>query len=215
MKKKTNPNPKKVTERCRWHSVVTYVEEKTLYEALRGDCDIDQFAMIYHDKDVLEDGSPKKPHCHVVMRFEQPQSCEAVRKRFQFFDVEARPISFLDQVVRNKVKALRYLCHLDDLDKTQYSPDLVRAYRLNYERYSEMEHCEGSHSLVNAVHEMADGVSVLELVDRYGLDFIKNYRNIEAIVNRIHGERQIVHNKEFLPALEEVLCVSRETGELL
>lgn len=92
-----------------------------------------------HDRDLLSDGSGeyKKPHYHVVLVYNSLKSYRQVMADFDFFggvypssekgfEYECR--------VRHLPAMLRYLCHLDDLSKAQYSPkDVVTFGGLVYE----------------------------------------------------------------------------------
>lgn len=74
-----------------------------------------------HDKDINPSGEPKKPHYHVLLMFEGPKD----------FETQVKPIfDEIGGVGREMVNSsrgyARYLCHLDNPEKTQYSPSDVR-----------------------------------------------------------------------------------------
>lgn len=72
-----------------------------------------------HDRDVLADGSQKKSHWHVMLYFDGKKSREqidAIREKALGEDFNKG----LEEVVTPGAYA-RYLCHLDDTDKAQYS----------------------------------------------------------------------------------------------
>lgn len=74
-----------------------------------------------HDKDTNPSGEPKKPHYHVLVIFEGPKD----------FETQVKPIfAEIGGVGRETVNSLRgyarYLCHLDNPEKAQYSPSDVR-----------------------------------------------------------------------------------------
>lgn len=76
--------------------------------------------MITHDKDVSEDGTLKKDHTHVVIRFENQVWSSALCKR------TGLPHRYkLIENTLNFRKSVRYLVHYDDEDKFQYSLDDV------------------------------------------------------------------------------------------
>ena len=74
-----------------------------------------------HDRDENATGEPKKPHYHVVVMFDGKKSEEQVRELFKSFG----------GVGLESVKSIRgyarYLCHLDNPEKAQYSPEDVRS----------------------------------------------------------------------------------------
>lgn len=73
-----------------------------------------------HDSDLNPDGTPKKPHHHVLVMFESVKT-------------NAQAIEFFEQIGGVGLEVLgslrgyaRYLCHLDNPEKHQYSPDAVQ-----------------------------------------------------------------------------------------
>lgn len=78
----------------------------------------DEFAYITHDADVDAEGKPKKVHVHWLGRLQNPTTIGGVslRTTLPAHDIEAG----------KSFKALvRYLVHLDDPDKAQYSPSAI------------------------------------------------------------------------------------------
>lgn len=78
------------------------------------------FVSPLHDKDVNPDGQPKKAHYHVLLMFDSPQN----------YETQVKPIfAELGAVGRENVISARgyarYLCHLDNPEKTQYSASEV------------------------------------------------------------------------------------------
>ena len=79
------------------------------------------FISPYHDKDFSANGAPKKPHYHLMFMFEGKKSEEQVQEMFNSFNA-------VGCFKINSIRAYaRYLCHLDDADKAQYSPEDVTA----------------------------------------------------------------------------------------
>ena len=74
-----------------------------------------------HDKDFNATGEPKKPHYHVVVMFVGKKSEEQVRELFKTLGgVGLEPVKSIRGYAR-------YLCHLGNPEKAQYSPDDVRS----------------------------------------------------------------------------------------
>lgn len=74
-----------------------------------------------HDRDTNPSGEPKKPHYHVLLMFDGVKD----------FETQVKPIfDAIGGVGREAVNSMRgyarYLCHLDNPEKAQYSPDAVR-----------------------------------------------------------------------------------------
>ena len=74
-----------------------------------------------HDKDVNADGEPKKPHWHVLLMYSGKKS------RKQIDELAERLHAPHPQPVSDKRGYARYLCHIDNPEKHQYSTDDVVA----------------------------------------------------------------------------------------
>lgn len=74
-----------------------------------------------HDKDINPTGEEKKPHFHVLMMFEGKKSVDQVTEIFTTFNGVGC------EVVNSVRGYARYLCHLDNPEKAQYSADGVES----------------------------------------------------------------------------------------
>ena len=74
------------------------------------------YLAILHDKDVNEDGIPKAPHWHCVVKFRQPRWLSALSDELT---VEAN----LFEDCRNLDGYARYMLHMDHPEKAQYEYD--------------------------------------------------------------------------------------------
>lgn len=102
-------------ERARIWAAIFYDESlPNNWEKILGDMHL-QYAMSpWHDKDLDDDGKPKKKHRHVIFRFSGSKSFSQVKA---ITDELNQPIP---QVCKNHVGAVRYFFHLDDPEKAQY-----------------------------------------------------------------------------------------------
>ena len=73
-----------------------------------------------HDQDVNPTGEPKKPHHHVILLFDSVKTTEQAQEVFDAIGGVGC------EVVKSLRAYTRYLCHLDNPDKVQYSMDDVR-----------------------------------------------------------------------------------------
>lgn len=81
-----------------------------------------------HDLDVDEDGVLKKPHYHLLVWF------KGSRRKSQFEKLRVALSGVGVEKIGDPLGYSRYLCHLDDLDKAQYSPSEVISFGgLNYQ----------------------------------------------------------------------------------
>lgn len=79
------------------------------------DLHIPCFVSPLHDKDVKEDGSPKKPHRHVQFMFDGVKTVDQVQKIISNFNGVGC------EVLESVRGYARYLCHLDNPEKAKYS----------------------------------------------------------------------------------------------
>jgi len=68
-----------------------------------------------HDKDLNADGQPKKPHIHILLLFGGVKSYE------QVVDITERLNQPIPQRCHNAKALVRYMAHLDNPEKAQYS----------------------------------------------------------------------------------------------
>lgn len=84
------------------------------------ECFVPCFISPLHDKDVNPTGEPKKEHYHVLIMFDGVKTVEQAKTIFdQIGGVGCETV--------NSIRGYaRYLCHLDNPEKHQYSQELVR-----------------------------------------------------------------------------------------
>ncbi len=85
-------------------------------DKIRGMC-IPAFISPLHDKDINADGTPKKPHHHVMLMFQGKKSFEQIVDIISYFNCP------IPQAVNDARGMARYFCHLDNPEKYQYNPD--------------------------------------------------------------------------------------------
>lgn len=86
---------------------------------LLDDLHIQAFVSPLHDADISADGSPKKPHYHVMTMADGVKTQKQMENMFSTFGgVGCIPLNSIRSYAR-------YLCHLDDYNKAQYVPSQV------------------------------------------------------------------------------------------
>lgn len=108
--------------RTRNYATVIYLDSapEDWYERLV-ECKVPAFVSPYHDNDVNPTGEPKKPHFHVMIMFEGVKTSEQAQEVFD-------QIGGVGCEIVNSVRGYaRYLCHLDNPEKTQYDTEQVRS----------------------------------------------------------------------------------------
>lgn len=89
----------------------TIVHLKNVCENLTN---VKTYAIIIHDRDVLDDGTPKKPHFHIVLTFSNSKTVESIAKSF---DIEPQ---YIEKIRSTTNSALLYLIHRNAPLKYQY-----------------------------------------------------------------------------------------------
>lgn len=75
-----------------------------------------------HDSDINADGSPKKPHYHILLLFGGIKSYEQVLELIQPLNCP------IPTRVHNAKALVRYMAHLDNPDKAQYRIDDIKSH---------------------------------------------------------------------------------------
>lgn len=88
-----------------------------------------------HDKDVYEEGEKKgeikKPHWHLLLCFQNARFFNSVAKEFATYGVIEQNLN----TVKCLNSAVRYLCHLDDVEKAQYAIKDIRTNCKELDKY--------------------------------------------------------------------------------
>lgn len=74
-----------------------------------------------HDKDLLKDGSPEKPHYHIMACYDSLKSDKQVKGFFDKFGGVVPPGDMF--LVHSQRMYARYLCHLDETDSRKHHYD--------------------------------------------------------------------------------------------
>lgn len=89
-----------------------------------------QYALLLHDKDIKEDGTPKKPHYHVYVHFDTSRDIEKVAK---WFSIKS---NYISKIKGRWKDGLLYCTHRNAPFKYQYNPADVVA---NFDYEEELE----------------------------------------------------------------------------
>lgn len=83
------------------------------------------FHAITHDMDVNDDGTPKKIHSHVVIKFDSPKTLEQVTRIVKDCCGDGVNIVLVADSISG---AVQYLTHMNHPNKYQYDHSLVRSH---------------------------------------------------------------------------------------
>lgn len=164
-------------------SIVTYPTEADLFR-LGIENRIRTYAYIRHDKDILEDGTPKEPHYHVLLSLVDTKAQQQVVNWLKR-EVFCSGCNVLAQPIKSRASAWRYLCHLDNPEKVQYSPDEIQTNKRAYWERPETMGADKEAANAFFLHDLMT-LSPVELARRYGRDYIKNFDRYHAFVRAFY-----------------------------
>lgn len=169
---------KKSTENQRFYTwgLIMYGTEEQVKRLCTEQCR--NWAYALHDKDTLEDGTPKVPHFHVIATFDQQKSFATVVRLCKSYteqNVMAEPVGDIGG-------AMAYLTHETEKaiegGKYQYDREIVRYSSKDfYTKYVKGEEVSENEAFVEDLLCPEEQFSVIKLAKRYGRDFIKNVRS--------------------------------------
>lgn len=103
-----------------------------------------------HDQDTNADGTPKKPHWHVLLVWDGPIAYETAKAVMDAIGAVMPPKNPKPGEVKPWAVTVRgsarYLCHTDNPDKARYAPEDVRCF--NGADYFELVNCVGDEDAV-------------------------------------------------------------------
>ena len=80
-----------------------------------------------HDRDVEDDGRPKKSHFHLLLAYSSATTLNNIRGWFNFCGLPESDLHTV-RVCASGVGYFRYLTHKDNPDKAQYNEDDIRVF---------------------------------------------------------------------------------------
>ena len=134
-----------------------------------------------HDKDVKDDGSPIKPHWHIVLSFKNPTTYEKAKELFEEVGANVPPEK--ECKVKDFKQMARYLCHMDQPQKHQYEiTEVISIGAIDY---------------ANLVMSGTDEDEMLDLIFEFMDDqCIETYPQMVRAVKQYHPEwKSLVYRK--------------------
>lgn len=120
-----------------------------------------------HDRDLNKDGTPKKPHYHCVLVFDSVKAREQVQEICKKIGTNEQC-----QRVLNLKGTMRYLCHLDDPQKAQYSREDVQCIGgLDYDKVTTTDEDENK----QANGQIAKILNIMAENELYNFSVLADY----------------------------------------
>lgn len=153
-----------------------------------------------HDKDLLPNGEPKKPHWHIVVSFKNPTTYESACEVFNRIGAVVPPER--EARVRDFTQMARYICHLDQPEKHRYDPmDVISIGSIDY-----MQLVMNANDEENMLDEIFDAM------DQYYLD---SYPKVIRFAKENHPEwRTLIYRKYTRQVSEYAKGLHFENGQI-
>lgn len=192
--KKTTPNTSTKDGRYRNWTIVVYPDSAP--EDWRNNFD----GMVWiesplHDKDINPDGTPKKPHWHILLVFDGKKSYAQVKTLADLIN-GASP-----QYVQNLTGMVRYLAHMDNPEKAQYKKSDIIGHGIDISKY--IESPEEFDELMMAIEIFCEENHVVEYAD-----LIRRARGFEGWHRCV--STHTIHFKAFLTSLRHMPAPTAE-----
>ena len=186
----------KAAARFRKFSMSSYIPPGDIERFLESQKFIQHWAYAYHDKDLKSDGTPKEPHTHILLYTYDGKSSSAVCKIFNRYaksicTPDGTPQQTLVEFMGDPVHMWRYLLHLDDPDKYQYDESVRICDDVGYWKSMERTEClteSTSNKALQIIQDLEDGVPTIEMVRRYGREWVINRSKYLSCHAAIHTE---------------------------
>lgn len=137
--------------KSRVHWLVLYPDDPSHVDAMQKlDDDLYRYSAILHDHDLNEDGSIKKAHYNILVKFNAPRSADSFAKEL---GIGSNYIKY----VGNTKSAERYHLHLDNPEKSTYSLQEVFGTDVD----SVIKACS------QPMSESAEVMAIINLLDSY------------------------------------------------
>lgn len=167
------------------------------------------WAYIYHDKDTNDDGTPKTPHYHLLLIFENQRYRRAVRKLFDVPEEgENSTINF--QKMGNCAQAYNYLRHFtakcQEQGKHLYDPEEVYADDKNFWEEHSAPITTPNFDLLADLERLNHRQMALQ----YGKDYIKNFKRYDEFKATLEFEEDRRQQAENLTIGERIVREARE-----
>lgn len=174
----------KTCEVMQYFEYYDVVEIAVIEQRIKTLTNIKKYAIIIHDKDLLDNGEPKKKHFHCILTFSNSTTSEIVAKTLK---VEEQ---YVNKIRTTTKSAMLYLVHRNNPEKYQYSPEQVVA---NFDYLEYIDGCEPKQQR----EQIAKRIELGEIkqynlhdfisIDEYGKNKVYYDRCFEYRQNKLKG----------------------------
>lgn len=219
----TDSPPKEETKKTTRHFVETYHSEDVIVKVLEEHQDsILHYAYIFHDQDIKDDGSPKEPHWHILLRLKSSRTLTAVQGWFDKH-IEETANTRNPEPCASIGLSYAYLTHKHHKQKHQYPSSLIRTddrvwfeialYTAERDIFFPKEVDCG---FVHMYLDMLAGFTTRDMVMKYGKSFIYASDKLRKLVFDTMREESLIGGIQYLEkryARLNSACDALETQE--
>lgn len=174
------------------------------------------YAYIMHDKDFYTDdvidkdtgdvlhvkGELKPPHIHIYLRLVNNRDVGEIRRWFESSDENGQKINCLSRVVRDRVSCINYLIHNTKASKDKYQYPVEDVVSYNVEHIDDDMPVDSTFYIVE---DMLKGIPKMELLKKYGRDFLYHYQNYVQFVKDLNSEQWMNITDDMKPVCNDML----------
>lgn len=160
---------------------------------------ISSYAYIMHDKDYYPEdvidkdtgdvlhikGELKPPHIHIYLRLINNRDVSEIRRWFESKDENGQKINCLSRIVRDRVSCINYLIHNTKASKNKYQYSVGDVVSYNIEHIDDDMPIDNTYYVVE---DMLKGLPRMELLKKYGRDFLYHYSSYVQFVKDLGSE---------------------------
>lgn len=213
MTKKQEKETKKKSRN--WQAVVYPESAPEDWQEILKSLTIPGFISPLHDKDKQPDGTDKKPHYHVILIWDGPTTYKNAKETFDLIGGVMQPIP-----IQSLTGATRYLCHMDDPDKYQYSSDEVQSL-FGVDFFDQIAKNANDSASLRKLFQFIreeDITEYCDLIDKIDEEAMDEYFRLATKISTISIQAYLTsrrNKKRDLEILEKsYYFVDKETGEI-
>lgn len=202
--------------RYRKFSLITYLHQIQIDSVLCKHWNqIRAYAYAYHDKDTNEDGTPKEPHTHLIIVTHCTCTLSAVRRWFDGFVKDGKPVTTTAQKMTDEFEMYEYLIHntlaAKAADKYQYDPKIRQSNNHEYFKANEASNWD---NIQLACEMILKGTSIHDCGKKFGRDFILHYRQIKDYLCDVRlWENEHIKDFDGLISRQDIMLMERSSKQ--
>lgn len=169
---------------------VTYGTEEDIKKLIEYEKKFNLQAVAY----ILHDKEESEKHYHIIWRFENPRIENCIKKDYEYIGVKQ---NCFPNKCKSIYKAYRYLTHEDEKNKPKYEEKEIKGVNIEYIKQLAQESApkeQKEDSAMQIIDDIIDGISIRDMVTKYGRDFVINIGKYEYVAQLINHEENQENN---------------------